>query len=151
MKKAFCVVTLLVMAVSAFAQTKITEKDLLGKWQMISTTMGKSFIDLKNQTVKIDPEMAKQAGMSVADMEAVIKEKMAAADKYLVFTPGMKIEMAIFDGVNENYVYTLLVRDNNTILGTPNDELKIWFDGPNLRVMVPSDEMDMTATFEKVN
>ena len=138
------------MAVSAFAQAKISEKDLLGKWQMTSTTMGKSFIDLKNQTVKIDPEMAKQAGMNVADMEAVIKEKIAEADKYLVFTPGMKIEMAIFDGANETYTYTLLERDNNTILGTPNDELKIWFDGPNLRVMVPSDEMDMTATFEKV-
>ena len=117
------------MAVSAFAQTKITEKDLLGKWQMTSTTMGKSFIDLKNKTIKIDPETAKDAGMSVADMEVLVKENMAAADKYLIFTPEMKIEMAIFDGENENYTYTLSERDNNTILSVPNHELKLWFDG----------------------
>lgn len=151
MKNTFYIVTLFLLATSAFAQTKITEKELLGRWQMTSTTMGKSFIDLKNKTVKIDPEMAKEAGMSVEDMEALIKENMAAADKYLVFSPEMKIEMAIFDGVSETYTYTLSERDNNTILSVPNDELKIWFDGPNLRVMVPSDEMDMTATFEKVN
>lgn len=149
MKKTFFTLIVCFLAISTFAQ-KITEKELLGKWRMTETTMGKSFIDLKNGTAKIDPEFAKGNGMTVPEMEAIIKENMAAMEKYVDFRAGSKVEMAIYDNEMQEYDYTIYEKDNNQILKVQEDEMKIWFDGAKLKMFIPSDEMDMTATFERV-
>lgn len=149
MKKILSTLIILLFAVSAFAQ-KITEKELLGKWRMTETTMGKSHINLKEKKVKIDEATAKDNGMTVADMEALILENLDSMEKYMVFLEGSKVDMAIYDGMNETHDYTLYEKDNNQILKVQEDEMKIWFDGANLKMFIPSDAVDMTATFERV-
>lgn len=75
MKNTIITVACFVMAVSAFAQ-KISEKDLLGKWEISFVNIEGTTIDFETGTITIAPGAAEAEGITEADLKSRITTAM---------------------------------------------------------------------------
>lgn len=95
MKNTIITVACFVVAVSAFAQ-KISEKDLLGKWEISFVNIEGTTIDFETGTITIAPGAAEAEGITEADLKSRISTAMGTkADSFMLFSEGSQLLISI--------------------------------------------------------
>jgi hypothetical protein len=141
----------LAAGVSATAQKKLTEKDLLGRWTMSAMTMPTGTIDFKNETfIPGDEVKDEMSDEEVDEMGQVLIETLSyAAEYYVEFKKGYMMETNIEDAGES--AYKLVERGGKQYFSDGEDEMQLYIKDAKLHFVIPDDEdgTEMLMIFEK--
>jgi len=154
MKKLLTLFIACAFAISAHAQKKLTEKELLGHWTMGAMQMSMGTIDFKNQKFTISEEAKEEfEGEEIDQLGEVLLETLAyAGDYYLDFKKGNMLEHNL-DGESEG-PYKLVSKNGKQYLtdgiDEDDEEIEIYIADSRLHFkMADEDGSDIIMIFDK--
>ncbi|MES2486924.1 MAG: hypothetical protein V4581_13390 [Bacteroidota bacterium] len=155
MKKILTLFIACAFALSAQAQKKLTEKDLLGHWTMGAMQMSMGTIDFKNQTFTISEEAKEEfEGEEIDQLGEVLLETLAyVGDYYLDFKKDNMLEHNL-DGESEG-PYKLVSKNGKQYLTDGevegDEEIEIYIADSRLHFKMIDDEdgSDIVMIFDK--
>jgi len=116
MTRIFLAIACCFVAVSAFAQ-KITEQQLLGKWEISFVNIEGTTIDFETDAITLAPGAAEAEGISEADIRARIKGAMGTkAESHVLFEQGHQMLLSINGQEDVSGQYTISEKDGQQFI-----------------------------------
>lgn len=139
MKNTIIAVACFFMAVSAFAQ-KISEKGLLGKWEISFVNIEGTTIDFETGEITIAPGAAEAEGITQADLKSRISTAMGTkADSFVLFSEGSQLLISIRGQEEVKGPYTIAEKDGQAFITHGGIEYSAEINGGNLNLGMPID------------
>jgi len=151
MKNTIITIVCFVMAVSAFAQ-KISEKDLLGKWEISFVNIEGTTIDFETGTITIAPGAAEAEGITEADLKSRITTAMGTkADSFVLFSEGSQLLISIRGQEDVKGQYTITERGGQPFITHGGIEYRADLKDGKLNLTMPAGEgVEVAMRFKKV-